>query len=124
MVTSTASKQSTNVNSESGPSCDARQGEEEKKEDQEDGLPQVEETKEVAKNRRKKVINVDIEAAPADDDDDVTDDSFKNANLSLMPQDTAASMLAAALPETKVKAEIQPTNLKVVNRPLLPLNHV
>ena len=98
--------------------------EEEKKDGQDDGLPQVEETKEVAKNRRKKVINVDVEAASADDDGDVTDDSFRNANLSLMPEDMAASKLAAALPETKVKAEMQPTNLKIVNRPLMPLNHV
>ena len=66
----------------------------------------MEETKEVAKNRRKKVINVDVEAASAEDDGDVTDDSFKNANLSLMPEDMGASKLAAALPETKVKAEI------------------
>ena len=78
----------------------------------------------MAKNRRKKVINVDVEAASVEDDGEVTDDSFKNANLSLMPEDMAASKLAAALPETKVKAEIQPTNLKIVNRPLMPLNHV
>ena len=58
----------------------------------------------MAKNRRKKVINVDV--ASAEDDGDVTDDSFKNANLSLMPEDMHASKLAAALPETKVKAEI------------------
>lgn len=80
-------------------------GEEEKKEGQEDGLPQVEETKEVAKNRRKKVINVELDSA-ADDDGEVTDDSFRNANLSLMPEDMGASKLAAALPETVVKAEL------------------
>ena len=65
-----------------------------------------------------------MESTQLDDEGDVTDDSFKNANLSLMPEDMAASKLAAALPETKVKAEIQPNNLKVVNRPLMPLNHV
>ena len=66
------------------------------------------------------MINVDA----VEDDGDVTDDSFKNANLSLMPEDMAASKLAAALPETVVKAELQPKNLKIVNRPLMPLNHV
>lgn len=76
----------------------------------------------MAKNRRRGVIKVD--ASSVEDDGDVTDDSFRNANLSLMPEDTDSSKLAAALPETKVKAEMQPTNMKIVNRPLMPMNRV
>ena len=49
------------------------------------------------------------------DDGDVTDDSFRNPNLSIIPED-ASTKMAAALPETRVKAGMQPNSLKIVNR--------
>ena len=58
------------------------------------------------------------------DNGEVTDDSFRNANLSLMPEDTDNVKLAAVMPQMNVKAEMQPSNLKVVNRPLVALNRV
>ena len=100
---------------ESGHIGKERSGEEEKKDD---GLPQVEETKEVAQNRRKGAAqdsSVSGGAAANVNDDDVTDDSFKNTNLSLMPEDVDNSKLAAALPETKAKIGMQAKNLKIVN---------
>ena len=36
----------------------------------------------------------------------VTDDSFRNANLSLMPEDSGTAKNAATMPEMKVKAVI------------------
>ena len=91
-------------------------GEEEKKDD--DGLPQVEETKEVPKNRRKAIISVTEETKGSTMSDSVvTDDSFRNANLSLMPEDSGTAKNAATMPEMKVKAVIQP-NLKLISRPI------
>ena len=79
----------------------------------------------MAKNRRKvvKVHTSDDEEEVADNGE-VTDDSFRNANLSLMPEDTDNVKLAAVMPQMNVKAEMQPSNLKVVNRPLVALNRV
>ena len=58
------------------------------------------------------------------DDGDVTDDSFRNANLSLMPEDADNARLANVLPAMKIKAELQPSKHKMVNMPMMPLNRV
>ena len=86
-----------------------------------DGLPQVEETKEMPKKRRK-VIKIHTSD---DEDDDVTDDSFKNTNLSLMPEDAENAKMAGTLPNMIVKeGAMTANNMKVVNRPLVPMNKV
>ena len=81
-----------------------------------DGLPLVEETKEVAESRRSQ--------REEDEEGDVTDDSFRCANLSLMPEDADNAALANVLPAMKIKAELQPSKLKLVNMPMMPLNRV
>ena len=54
---------------------------------------------------------------------DVTEDSFRSPNLSFSPEETNMKM-AAKLPETRVKAGMQPTNqLKIVGR-RMPMNRV
>ena len=70
-------------------------------------------------NRRKGAANGSIGGAAASDTNEgsVTDDSFKNTNLSLMPEDVDNTKLAAALPETKAKVGMQAKNLKIVNKP-------
>ena len=83
-------------------------------------MPLVEETKDVVKNRRSKVVGGSSQV----DDGDVTDESFRNANLSLMPDEVDDSKMAAAMPNMKIKAEMQPATLKVLNRPLSSLNKV
>ena len=86
-----------------------------------DGLPQVEETKEMPKKRRK-VIKIHTSD---DEDDDVTDDSFKNTNLSLMPEDAENAKMAGTLPNMIVKeGAMTANNMKVVNRLLVPMNKV
>jgi len=52
----------------------------------------------------------------------VTDDSFRNPNLSIIPDDTSTKM-AATLPETRIKSGMQEMTLKIVNR-RNPLNKV
>ena len=47
----------------------------------------------------------------------MTDDSFKNANVSLMPGEDNTKM-AATLPQMEVKGEMQPKHFKLVNRPV------
>ena len=57
-----------------------------------DGLPQVEETKEMPRKRRKVIT---VHTSDDDEDSDVaTDDSFQNTNLSLMPEDSDNTKLA------------------------------
>ena len=86
-----------------------------------DGLPQIEETKEMP-GRRRKVPKVHTDEDD-DEDDDVTDDSFKNTNVSLMPEDTEPTKLAASLPEMEIKRRMQPpSTLKIVNRSPLAIN--
>ena len=72
------------------------------------------------KNRRSKVVG----GASQVDDGDVTDESFRNANMSLMPDEVDDSKMAAVMPNMKIKAEMQPATLKVLNRPLSSLNKV
>lgn len=48
------------------------------------------------------------------DDGDVTDESFRNPNLS-MPADEIESSTMATLPNMKVKAVMQPKVMKIVN---------
>ncbi len=62
--------------------------------------------------------------ASSPDEGDVTDDSFRNPNLTMMPEDADNAKLAANMPEMKVKAEMQPTNMKIVNRPAGAYNRV
>ena len=76
----------------------------------------MEETKEVAESRRSQ--------REEDEEGDVTDDSFRCANLSLMPEDADNAALANVLPAMKIKAELQPSKLKLVNMPMMPLNRV
>ena len=47
----------------------------------------------------------------------MTDDSFRNTNVSLMPEDVDNVKLAASLPNMNVKIAMNPNGLKVVNRP-------
>lgn len=49
----------------------------------------------------------------------MTDDSFKNPNVSLMPEDVESVKLAASLPNMNIKGAMQPKSMKVVNKPFL-----
>ena len=77
-------------------------------------MPQVEETKEIP-NKPRKVAK--IHTSDDEDDDDVTDDSFKNPNVSLMPEDVENVKLAASLPNMTIKGAMQPKTMKIVNKP-------
>lgn len=59
------------------------------------------------------------------DDDEVDEDSFKNPNVSIMPDDHEESKTAQMLPQTRLKQGMNPPKVKVVNsRGLLPINKV
>lgn len=70
------------------------------------------------KPRKVKIHTSDDEKS----DDDVTDDSFRNPNVSLMPEDVDAK-LAASLPNMNIKGAMKPNSMKVVNKPF-PMNKI
>ena len=89
---------------------------EERKNEDLDDLPQVEETKEDLNAKREK-------DASEIDEGDVSEDSFRSANMSITPEEVSTK-IAAKLPETRAKAGIsQISQLKVVGR-RMPVNQV
>ena len=70
------------------------------------------------KNRR--AADVGSPSTVGVDEGDVSDESFRHANVSLMPEENDNNKMAAALPQMNVKTEMMqpPSYLKVVNRPI------